>query len=65
MHIWQNTQIPILQLGSDFYDEATPAVFPQKKLRYTNEKLNLDFSIDRLWNFSTLENNIPHCLALK
>ncbi len=65
MHIWQNTQIPILQLGSDFYDTVLPAQFTEKKLRYINKSLNLEFSTDHLWSFSNLENNLPNCLALK
>lgn len=61
--------IPIYNLGSDFYDEVTPAQFPEKKLRYLNPnlKLNLipDFTPEHLWHFKALNNNIVKPLALR
>lgn len=61
--------IPIYSLGHDFYDEVSPALFPDKKLRYFNPNLNLqtipDFSVDHLWHFQPLNNNILKPLALR
>lgn len=61
--------IPIYNLGNDFYDEVTPATFPEKKLRYFNPNLNLqtipDFTIDHFWHFHPLNNNILKPLALR
>ncbi len=65
MNHWQNSKLPLLQLGSDFYDPVQPAVFSEKKLRYLNESINLNFNSDYLWHFKALENNLPHCLALR
>ncbi len=62
---WQNDQIPILQLGTDFYDPVTPAPFPEKTLRYWNEQLGLTIDKDRLWDFLPLEKNMPQPLALR
>ncbi|MES2801256.1 MAG: YdiU family protein [Bdellovibrionota bacterium] len=64
-----NQTIPIYSLGNDFYDEVAPATFPEKKLRYFNPHLNLqtipDFTIDHLWHFHSLNNNILKPLALR
>lgn len=64
-----NQTIPIYNLGSDFYDEVTPARFPEKKLRYLNPnlKLNLisDFTSEHLWHFNPLNNNLSKPLALR
>lgn len=61
--------IPIYNLGTDFYDEVTPASFPEKKLRYFNPNLNLqsipDFTSEHLWHFHPLNNNISKPLALR
>jgi len=61
--------IPIYNLGPDFYDEVTPATFPEKKLRYFNPHLNLqaipDFTVEHLWHFHPLNNNILKPLALR
>ncbi len=61
--------IPIYNLGNDFYDEVTPATFPEKKLRYFNPNLNLqtipDFTVEHLWHFHPLNNNILKPLALR
>ncbi len=62
---WQNTKIPLLQLGSDFYDTVSPARFPEKKLRYKNDSLDLNFSTDHLWSFHPLDQNLNQCLALR
>lgn len=64
-YIWQKSSLPLPQLGIDFYDPVPPAQFPEKKLRYINTSLNLDFAADNLWSFEPLTNNLPKCLALK
>ena len=65
----QTINIPIYELGSDFYDRVQPAQFPDKILRYKNDHLNLakisGFNWDLLWSFNSLENNIQAPLALK
>lgn len=65
MSSWNNNQIPILQLGNDFYDPAQVAVFPKKKLRYWNESIDLTIEKDRLWDFQPLRGNVPEPLALR
>ncbi len=65
MNDWQNTKTPLLQLGHDFYDAVQSAEFPEKKLRYLNSSLNLNFPTDHLWHFKPLQNNLPDCLALR
>lgn len=62
---WDRNQIPILQLGSDFYDSVQAAVFPQKNLRYWNNSIPLRLEKDRLWDFKAIENNIPQPFALR
>lgn len=62
---WNKNSIPILQLGTDFYDEAVPAVFPDRKLRYWNESLGLKIERNLLWNFNPIPHNIAKPLALK
>lgn len=62
---WNLNSTPILQLGPAFYDEATPATFPEKKLRYWNENVPLQINKDRLWDFKSLENNLEKPLALR
>lgn len=61
--------VPIYELGPQFYDVVKPAVFPEKKLRYFNESLNLqtipDFTIEHLWHFHALKNNMSEPLALR
>lgn len=60
---------PIYELGPKHYDTVKPAVFPEKKLRYFNPNLQLqtipDFTIDHLWHFQPLKNNIIEPLALR
>lgn len=66
---------PIYQLGSDFYDEVSPALFPEKILRYLNARMTNAHSQsdhplksippENFWNFKPLENNIQKPLALK
>lgn len=65
MSTWNNNQIPILQLGSDFYDPVQTAVFPKKKLRYWNSSINVNIEKDRLWDFQPLRGNVPEPLALR
>ncbi|MBC7465263.1 MAG: YdiU family protein [Bdellovibrio sp.] len=62
---WNLNSIPILQLGSAFYDEAKPAYFPLAKLRYWNENVPLQVDRKRLWDFNPLENNLEKPLALR
>ncbi len=62
---WDLNSLPILQLGPDFFDSATPAVFPLKKLRYLNPSIPINFPTERLWDFKTLENNLQPPLALR
>jgi serine/tyrosine/threonine adenylyltransferase len=65
MFKWNLNQIPILQLGSDFYDQVQPAVFPEKKLRYWNDSIELGLEKDRLWDFKALPDNLSAPLALR
>ncbi|MFZ3229473.1 MAG: YdiU family protein [Pseudobdellovibrio sp.] len=62
---WDNSTSPQLQLGTKFYDEATPAKFPDKKLRYWNSSIPINIEKDRLWDFAPLANNLPNPLALR
>ncbi len=65
---WDTDAIPILQLGTDFYDEAVPAAFPKEILRYWNSNVFIsNFELDKrsLWHFKVLNNNIPSPLALR
>ncbi len=65
MFQWDSTQIPILQLSGDFYDPVVAARYPEKKLRYWNQSIELDLHKDRLWDFHALPQNIPEPLALR
>ncbi len=65
LHSWDNSKIPILQLGADFFDAAVPASFPLEKLRFWNENVACHIEKRRLWNFSPLENNLQIPLALR
>ncbi len=65
MFNWKSDQIPILQLGPEFYDAVDPAVFKQQKLRYWNDSIQLSLAKDRLWDFKALPENIPKPLALR
>ncbi|MEQ1724212.1 MAG: protein adenylyltransferase SelO family protein [Pseudobdellovibrio sp.] len=66
MHPWQSKQIPILQLGNDFYDPSQAAVFPEKKLRYWNSSLDIKgISQDHFVNFNPITNNLQNPLALR
>ena len=60
---------PIYELGSTFYDVVAPAKFPEKKLRYFNSSLKLemipDFTVENLWHFYPLKENISAPLALR
>jgi len=65
---------PIYELGSDFYDEVSPALFPQAILRYRNqaaasviglEKLTPEEWQERFWRFSSFPNNITKPVALR
>ena len=65
MFHWKKDEIPILQLGNDFYDEVQPAVFIDKKLKYWNDSIQIGLEKDRLWDFKSLPNNLPCPLALR
>ncbi len=65
MFNWNESKVPILQLGDDFYDPVQPALFPEKKLRYWNKALELDIPFDRLCDFKRLPDNLPEPLALR
>lgn len=65
MYNWDLNKIPILQLGSDFYDEVIPAVFPQQKLRYQNTALPFDYPPEHLVTFEPLPENLKAPLALR
>ncbi len=67
-------QIPILELGPDFYDEVIPAKFPNGIYRYKNmsalQKLGFAQMSDKdlqkhFWEFSPLETNLNKPLALR
>lgn len=62
---WNLNEIPILQLGSEFYDPAEPAPFPLMKLRYLNPNIPISFPEERLWDFKPLSSNMPNALALR
>ena len=62
---WNADSTPIMQLGSDFYDEAVPASFPQQDLRFWNNTINLQIDKKSLWHFKMLNNNLPKPLALR
>lgn len=64
-YTWKTSELPILQLGHDFYDTAVPAVFPEMKLRYWNSSVPITIEQKRLWDFKPLENNLPNPLALR
>lgn len=63
------TDLPLLELGSDFYDEVKPAQFPEQILRYKNTALGLEnlknFNWEKLWSFEPLEGNLPNALAMR
>lgn len=71
MFQWNFSQIPILQLGPDYYDPVQPALFPEQKLRYLNQKLyqtiqTTNFlSAERLCDFKPLAHNLVTPLALR
>ncbi len=65
---------PILELGLDFYDEVSAAIFPKATLRYRNsaaaktvglEDLSADQWTRAFWNFQPLPRNLQNPLALK
>lgn len=65
MNTWDNNSPPILQLGTDFYDQVEPARFPEQKLRYLNPSVDFPHSIDHLATFHSIPNNLPQPLALR
>jgi uncharacterized protein YdiU (UPF0061 family) len=65
MWTWDRDQIPILQLGSDFYDPVKAAVFPSQKLRYWNDQVPVQLPKQHFFNFSSLSGNLPEPLALR
>ncbi len=64
-YFWDENSIPILQLGPDFYDEATPATFPTEILRFWNRNVPIDFDKRSVWHFKALSHNLTRPLALK
>lgn len=65
MFEWQPDQLPILQLGPDFYDPVSAAHFPEQKLRYWNSTLNLQFNKNHFVDFEPLQRNLQSPLALR
>jgi serine/tyrosine/threonine adenylyltransferase len=65
MQNWNQNSLPILQLGSDFYDEVKAAELPELKLRYKNKQLNFGFDLQHFALFNSLPNNLLHPLALR
>jgi uncharacterized protein YdiU (UPF0061 family) len=66
MFNWNSKQIPILQLGNEFYDPAQAATFPEKNLRYWNSNLNINgITREHFINFNPITNNLQNPLALK
>jgi uncharacterized protein YdiU (UPF0061 family) len=65
MHQWNQNQIPILQLGPDFYDAVKPALFLEQKLRYWNDSIKMTLEKSRLWDFKPLPQNLNSPLALR
>lgn len=66
--------VPILELGNDFYDTVRPAAFPTSALRYKNEfvfqQIHLndkseDFYKKHFWSFEPLPENLVQPLALR
>lgn len=64
-YLWDINSLPILQLGSAFYDAAIPAQFPLEKLRYWNPNVPTTLEKEYLWNFKPLDNNLNQPLALR
>jgi uncharacterized protein YdiU (UPF0061 family) len=65
---------PILDLGSEFFDPVAPAVFPQRSLRFRNDRIAARVGLEALteaeWldafaGFSPLPDNLPEPLALR
>jgi len=67
MHPWNNEQLPILQLGADFYDPVSAAKFPKAILRYWNSSLDLIINVEKnhFAQFNPLKNNLSEPLALR
>ncbi|AGH95285.1 protein adenylyltransferase SelO family protein [Pseudobdellovibrio exovorus] len=65
MFLWNTSSLPILQLGSEFYDPVEAATFPQKKLRYWNSDIQLKVDPQLFAAFTPLPNNLPQPLALR
>jgi serine/tyrosine/threonine adenylyltransferase len=65
MNTWNNNQIPILQLGHEFYDVVQAANFPQGQLRYANSSIGLNIDKNNFVDFAPLENNLKSPLALR
>lgn len=65
MFVWDRNQIPILQLGSDFYDPVQPADFPKDTLRYWNESVPVQHTKQHFVKFNPLPDNLQEPLALR
>lgn len=65
MHHWSYDNLPILQLGDDFYDTVKPAMFPKGILRYWNSSLNINLDKSHFVNFNPIPGNLSEPLALR
>lgn len=65
VYTWNSDEIPILQLGDDFYDAAKPAAFPAHILRYWNSSLGINSDKSHFSHFNQIEGNLVSPLALR
>ncbi len=65
MYNWKSDEIPILQLGQDFYDPVKPAEFPQEKLRYWNDSVPVQLNKQHFVKFNPVPGTLPEPLALR
>lgn len=65
MFHWDNRKLPILQLGDDFYDEVSPAIFPEHSLRYANPHIGIEHQAQHFAAFNALPENLQTPLALR
>ena len=65
MYTWNNDKLPIIQLGSDFFDSVKPAIFPKNILRYWNSSLDISIDKTHFYKFNSIKNNLDEPLALR
>jgi len=65
MFKWDLDQIPILQLGQDFYDPVKAADFPKADLRYWNDSIPVQLDKQHFVKFNPLPGNLHEPLALR